>query len=447
MLTCLGVDFGSSYLFPRPVEMRDRIVHIATQPTPITLCETAVLMKKASQKRGRIIWLVPDRFDVKPDKSTWLEMGRCLRDLGWTVTILTGRKGHLSATTETFGGLIQWIRATDLPFVFRISLLRGMAKWLNSNARSDDVVVMNEAALWLVPYLKQIGVRFVHLDFRTLPVETHRWKRRLDRLLFWRITIRRFGNRVDGYSFITERLRAEVEAEFALGTNDYTIWHSGVNLDRFLSLPNGRIPSQDRFHLFYHGSISRKRGLGLVIDAIALGGLPPNFQFVIVGDGPERGDLERQAVSLGVANQVQFRGFVPYERVAEEIAQADVCICPLPDRLEWNVSSPLKVLEYMASGKPMILTPIPAHRDVVGDANYVIWPNGLKAVDFHRAILDAWARHAELAAHAALAPALVRGHYEWHVHAAKLDRYLRRKCEMPSVADVHLRPSGAGADS
>ena len=75
------------------------------------------------QMPGRIIWLAPDRFDVKPDKSTWLEMGQCLRELGWKVTILTGRKGRIDEATDDFGGLIEWISATDFPFVFRISLL------------------------------------------------------------------------------------------------------------------------------------------------------------------------------------------------------------------------------------------------------------------------------------------------------------------------------------
>jgi hypothetical protein len=39
------------------------------------------------QTLGRIIWLAPDRFDVKPDKSTWLEMSQCLREFGWKVTV------------------------------------------------------------------------------------------------------------------------------------------------------------------------------------------------------------------------------------------------------------------------------------------------------------------------------------------------------------------------
>lgn len=398
------------------------------------------------QKPGRIIWLAPDRFDVKPDKSTWLEMGRCLRERGWTVTILTGQKDTGAKLNEKFDGLVEGLDAIDLPFVFRISLLRSMLRWLRRNAASEDVIVMNEDALWLLPQLRHLGIRFVHLDFRTLPVDGHRWKKRLDFLLSWKLAIQLFGRKVDGYSFITERLRREVEAEFALGAHEYAIWHSGVNLDRFRAPASHVRRTTGAFRLFYHGSISRTRGLGLVIDAIALGGLPADFEFVIVGDGPERADLETQARDLGVSRQVRFRGFVPYEHVVDEIAIADVCICPLPDRLEWNVSSPLKVFEYMACAKPMILTPIAAHRDVLGTSDFVIWTKGVDPDDIRVAILNAIAHRNELTAAAASAPGIVKGRFEWSGQANALHTYLMRNAEfVPQATEETLRTRSAGA--
>jgi glycosyltransferase involved in cell wall biosynthesis len=387
----------------------------------------------------RLIWLAPDRFDVKPDKGTWLEMSHCLRELGWRVTILTGRKESGGETEQNFDGLVEYVQAIDVPFVFRISLLRSMGRWLKRNARPEDVIVMNEDALWLVPQLRRLGVRFVHLDFRTLPVDIHRWKRRLDWLLFWRLAVKRFGRKVDGYSFITERLRREVEAEFELGAGDYVIWQSGVNLDRFKANVSKEGRADGAFQLFYHGSISRKRGLGIVLEAIALGELPADFEFVILGDGPERCDLEQQARELGVEHQVRFLGFVPYERVVDELAQADVCICPLPDRLEWNVSSPLKVFEYMACAKPMILTPIPAHTDVLGDARFVVWTHGFEPDDFKRAILEASARRSEISLAAREAPQLVRERHEWRVQAENFHRYLSRG-PMPNLVDGSIVP-------
>lgn len=386
--------------------------------------------------RGNIIWLAPDRFDQKPDKSTWLEMARCLSDSNWKVTILTGRKDPNADLGPQFRELVTWLRPVEFPFLFRISLLFAMARWLRRNASADDIIVMNEDALWLVPFLQRIGIRFIHLDFRTLPVDSQRWKRRLDRWLSWRFAIRRFAPKVQGYSFITERLREEVEREFALNATDYVIWQSGVNTDRFKPRCVKRTGDAKGFRLFYHGSISRNRGLGLVIDAIALGGLPDDFRFVIVGDGVERADLERQARELGVDRQVEFRGFVPYEKIVDEICQADVCICPLPDRLEWNVSSPLKVFEYMACGKPMILTPIPAHEDVVGGRDFVLFTKGLAPRNFLDAIIESVSSGPARCADAGRA--LVCERYDWRVQALGLHRYLARTQEQISRASREL---------
>ena len=391
----------------------------------------ACVRSEVSLVPNRLIWLAPDRFDLKIDKSTWLEMARCLSALGWQVSILTSCKKKIPNSVAG-QGLVKVVSSIDLPFMFRISVLINMARWLRRHASPDDVIMLNEDALWLVPYLRRLGIRFVHLDFRTLPVDVHRWKRRLDWLLFWRLPIRWLGREVDGYSFITERLRNEVEAEFSLGARNHVIWQSGVDLERFTVVGSDLKRNVRRLRLFYHGSISRKRGLGLVIEAIALGGLPPNFEFIILGDGPERRDLERQAQELSVEHQVRFLGFVAYEKVVEELVQADICICPLPDRLEWNVSSPLKVFEYMACGKPMILTPIPAHLDILEGVPFVVWTRGFSADDFHRAILEAVVRIKEIGAAACAAPELVRQNHDWRIQAKKLDDYLSCRRQMGS---------------
>ena len=321
---------------------------------------------------SRLIWLTPDRFDLKQDKSSWLEMARCLKTLGWDVLILASGKTQTSPGSDPFDGFVHNVRAIDVPFLFRFTVLVSMARWFIRHARINDTVLLNQDSLWLVPVLRRLGIQFVHLDFRTLPVDVHGFKRRIDWLLFWRLPIRLFGRSVDGYSFITERLRHEVEKEFAIDADSYVIWQSAVDLERFACATRSE-PRGGSVRLFYHGAVTRKRGLGLVIDAMAMRGLPPALEFDIVGDGPDRKDLEAQVERLGVQERVRFKGLVSYDSIAAEVARADVCICPLPDRLEWNVSSPLKVFEYMASAKPMILTPIPAHTDILLHSPFVIW--------------------------------------------------------------------------
>lgn len=343
-------------------------------------------MNGSRSPNRRIVWLTADRFSVKPDKSTWLEMAKCLASYGWQVRIIAVRTSrNEDAKYEDY---VDFIGALEIPFLFRFLALLSSFLWLRRNLRKTDVVMVNQDGLWLLWPLRLLGARQVVLDVRTLPVSVYGFKGRLDWLLFWRIPLSLFLKKVDGYSFITERLRREVEREFKVQIHEHVIWQSGVNLQLFDSNPEvGRV-DEHSLRLFYHGSITVQRGLAALIEAV--GAEKPSecchIELVIVGDGPDREKLKHLAEELPNGKRIAFLGFMPYESIVSEIQRADVCVCPLPDRLEWNVSSPLKVLEYMACGKPMILTPIPAHLDLLRSAPFVVWTDGYQAEDFSRAI-------------------------------------------------------------
>jgi len=82
----------------------------------------------------------------------------------------------------------------------------------------------------------------------------------------------------------------------------------------------------------------------------ALGRLAPHrprLRFVVVGDGPERGRLERLAAELGVP--ALFLGHRPNEEMPDLLAAMDVLVCS--SRFE---GMPLAVLEWMAAGKAIV---------------------------------------------------------------------------------------------
>ncbi len=97
------------------------------------------------------------------------------------------------------------------------------------------------------------------------------------------------------------------------------------------------------------GRLSLEKGHADLLRAAAIlpgmNGVPP-FRIVIVGDGPERGPLQRLAGELGVAKLVSFAGFqrdtTPYYAIANAVA--------VPSHSE---GSPNVVLEAMAAGLPM----------------------------------------------------------------------------------------------
>ena len=66
---------------------------------------------------------------------------------------------------------------------------------------------------------------------------------------------------------------------------------------------------------------------------------------------------------------------VDYEDVPKYISMSDVAIIPLPDMHYWRSQSPLKLLEYLAMTKTVIISDIPAHRAVIGDACGIYSPS------------------------------------------------------------------------
>ena len=76
----------------------------------------------------------------------------------------------------------------------------------------------------------------------------------------------------------------------------------------------------------------------------------PNLHLLLVGDGPARDVLERQAISLNLQDQFSVTGIVQREDIADHVAAFDIALQPAV--VEY--ASPLKLFEYMALGKAII---------------------------------------------------------------------------------------------
>ncbi|MGD0177129.1 MAG: glycosyltransferase family 4 protein [Candidatus Bathyarchaeia archaeon] len=91
----------------------------------------------------------------------------------------------------------------------------------------------------------------------------------------------------------------------------------------------------------------------------------PHARFVVVGDGESARELQRLNVAL--QRPVQFAGWVPFERVPLEINGADICVsCVLPT-IFTDYAYPVKLFEYLACRKPVIVSNIRGHTELVRD--------------------------------------------------------------------------------
>lgn len=107
------------------------------------------------------------------------------------------------------------------------------------------------------------------------------------------------------------------------------------------------------------GRLNREKGHHTALAALAE--LDPPARLVIVGDGEDRGRLEKLAGSLGVADRVTFAGGQPPDTVARYLAASDAFVFPT----ERDEGAPMVLVEAMASGVPVVATNIEQIAEVV----------------------------------------------------------------------------------
>lgn len=124
--------------------------------------------------------------------------------------------------------------------------------------------------------------------------------------------------------------------------------------------------------IVYAGSLIVYEGLDVLIDAVAdLAGRGKDVTLTIIGDGEARAQLQAQVQSLGMEKHVLFAGRVsPEEARALQAKAALVCIPRRPFEV-CRIVPPIKLVEAMAMGKPVLVPDLPVFQDEVGPCRSV----------------------------------------------------------------------------
>jgi glycosyltransferase involved in cell wall biosynthesis len=147
----------------------------------------------------------------------------------------------------------------------------------------------------------------------------------------------------------------DIVASYGVDPKRIVVIPNGINGKRFESAPDVEAAKRalgldGRLVLGFTGFVRDWHGLDKVLDMIV--GDPPESQrhLLVVGDGPARPGLERQARELGIENRVTFTGIVGRDDVARHVAAFDIALQPAVVAY----ASPLKLFEYLALGKAII---------------------------------------------------------------------------------------------
>jgi glycosyltransferase involved in cell wall biosynthesis len=125
-------------------------------------------------------------------------------------------------------------------------------------------------------------------------------------------------------------------------------------------------------------------------------------------------------------DNVKLLGAVAYEDIPYYIALCDLGIIPFPPLIWWRVSNPLKLLEYLAMAKPVVLTDIEAHRQVIGTAKCGIFMPDNDPLSIKYAIMSAYKCREDLSRYGRFGRTIVRDKYSWSSQVQALMNYLAR---------------------
>jgi glycosyltransferase involved in cell wall biosynthesis len=90
-------------------------------------------------------------------------------------------------------------------------------------------------------------------------------------------------------------------------------------------------------------------------------------RFLLVGDGSEFDEVHRLRQELDLEVIVELPGRVPHDEVVNYYARMDVLVYPRMAADVCEVVSPLKPLEAMAMGRPVVMSDVAALADMIGD--------------------------------------------------------------------------------
>lgn len=105
---------------------------------------------------------------------------------------------------------------------------------------------------------------------------------------------------------------------------------------------------------------------------------------VIIGKGSALEELKQQAQELKLEHHVWFTGFIPEADKLRYLSTVDICLDPDPSNPFNDRCTMIKMMEYMAMGKPIVAFDLPEHRVSADDAALYARPND--ELDFARQI-------------------------------------------------------------
>ena len=376
-------------------------------------------------KKNMNILLVRTDY-IKKDNYTadYIQLSHSLQKLGHKVTLI----GVNVNNKNEFGEDIILLK---LPFNKRTFLVIELTFLLPIYCimkKINVVIVSNRIipATFLLLLIKKLFSIKIIFDVRSIPVEEKipwDYKEACKVAQKW----------YDGSTFITNGTKDFIEDSFNLKFNKYAIFTSAVNPVLFSPEITNNVPdnikmlTKNKLVIFYHGSISPNRGIYLILDAVnRIKSDFPQILFVSVSEANYLITDYCNTKNYNLDGNLLLIDPVKYEQMAGYIKLADICIVPLLRIFWWEISSPLKLMEYLAMAKPIILSDIKAHQSVVPqNSKFALYFNPDISNDLEKKLIEAIKNIDYLKNNGFQGREIVLKKYTWDCQANILDNFIK----------------------
>lgn len=283
------------------------------------------------------------------------------------------RRTHILVAPEAYYGLARSIPVRrfftlDLVRFGRLGFLAQALTFAFSCARAlrkrkDIIYCRDEAVLWLLS----------HLTDAAFVWESHDGA--------WNVLARRAAHRCKALVVVTEGAKALYISRGVPAAKIHVI-RNGIDLAAF-ARPEEKTVSRARLGLapqariaMYVGRLDGWKGTGTLFEAAGL--LPEGIEVVVIGGEPHQ--VERLSEQFP---SVRFLGYRPYAELANNLAAADLLVLPntAESGISLDLTSPLKLMAYMAAQRPIVASDIPSVRELLDETSaYLVAPDSAEAL-------------------------------------------------------------------
>ena len=172
--------------------------------------------------------------------------------------------------------------------------------------------------------------------------------------------------------FVTERLKDSFARRYPSAAGRMHVVSNGTDPEVMFSEDQKRCLEglgldPTAFYICFVGTFLAHQGLSVLIEsATVLLRELQSLHFLLVGDGPFGEAVRNEVRTRGLAAHFHFSGRVSYAELRRYINAADLCVAPFPEMRNARIGvSPLKLYDYLACGKPVVVTDIPGAGDIV----------------------------------------------------------------------------------